>query len=123
MSKETDWFTSMAKRRVTVTEIAEILGVSRRTATNRVNDGLSADELIVISRELEMSPIHALVELGKITVEEALDFVDGDGRLLTSASTEELIFQLAIDSLPASKLIDLGNDGRDRVTRMEEDNP
>lgn len=93
----------MADRRVTVTEIAEYLGVSRRTATNRVNDGLTADELIVISRKLGLSPIHALVELGKLTLEEAFDFVDGEGKLLATASQDELIFRLAHESLPVEE--------------------
>ncbi|MBG9316475.1 HTH domain-containing protein [Corynebacterium diphtheriae] len=119
MSKETDWFTSMAHRRVTVTEIAEYLEVSRRTATNRVNDGLSADELITISRKIGISPIHALVELEKLTYEEAFDFVDGEGRLLATASTEELIAQLARENLPVTALIDLGNEGRNRIAAYE----
>ncbi|MDU4729979.1 MAG: HTH domain-containing protein [Corynebacterium sp.] len=119
MSKETDWFTSMAHRRVTVTEIAEYLEVSRRTATNRVNDGLSADELITISRKIGISPIHALVELGKLTYEEAFDFVDGEGRLLATASAEELIAQLARENLPVTALIDLGNEGRNRIAAYE----
>lgn len=109
----------MADRRVTVTEIAEYLGVSRRTATNRVNDGLTADELIVISRKLGLSPIHALVELGKLTLEEAFDFVDGEGKLLATASQDELIFRLAHESLPVEMLIDLGNDGRARAAKYE----
>ncbi|MGQ7161365.1 hypothetical protein ACQZET_08520 [Corynebacterium diphtheriae] len=120
MSKETDWFSEMAKRRVTVTEIAEYLGISRRTATNRVNDGLTADDLIAVSRALGLSPIHALVELGKITYQEAFDFVEGEGKLLATATTEELIVQLARDNLSLSQLIDLGNDGRDRLARAEE---
>lgn len=105
MSKETDWFASMAGRRVTVTEIAEYLGVSRRTATDHVNDGLTSDELITVSRKIDISPIHALVELGKLTYQEAFDFLDGDGQLLATASTDQLIYQLAEDGLsPAQKL-------------------
>ncbi|MCQ9341304.1 hypothetical protein NQ028_09165 [Corynebacterium phoceense] len=120
MSKETDWFTAMANRKVTVTEIAGYLGVSRRTATNRVNDGLSSDDLITVSRNLGLSPIHALVELGKLTYAEAFDFVDGEGKLLATASTDELIFKLAQDSLPTAQLIDLGNEARDRIAKYDE---
>lgn len=109
----------MAERRVTVTEIAEYLEISRRTATNRVSEGLTSDEMIVISRALGLSPIHALVELGKITLAEAFDFVDGEGKLLATASTEELIAQLARENLSLTQLIDLGNDGRDRLAAME----
>lgn len=122
MSNEIDWFSSMARRRVTVTvtEIGKHLGVTRRTATNRLNEGLTADELITVSKALDLSPIHALVELGKISAEDVFDFVDGDGKLLSTATAEELLFQLAKENLPVSALIDLGNDGRDRVLKMEE---
>lgn len=120
MSNEIDWFSSMARRRVTVTEIGKHLGVTRRTATNRLNEGLTADELITVSKALDLSPIHALVELGKISAEDVFDFVDGDGKLLSTATAEELLFQLAKENLPVSALIDLGNDGRDRVAKMEE---
>lgn len=109
MSKETDWFASMAGRRVTVTEIAEYLGVSRRTATDHVNDGLTSDELITVSRRIEISPIHALVELGKLTYQEAFDFLDGDGQLLATASTDQLIYQLAEDGLSPAQKLNLGS--------------
>ncbi|MBK4161078.1 hypothetical protein GWO73_04450 [Corynebacterium macginleyi] len=109
MSKETDWFASMAGRRVTVTEIAEYLGVSRRTATDHVNDGLTSDELITVSRKIGISPIHALVELGKLTYQEAFDFLDGDGQLLSTASTDQLIYQLAEDGLSPAQKLNLGS--------------
>ena len=108
MSKETDWFASMAGRRVTVTEIAEYLGVSRRTATDHVNDGLTADELITVSRKIGISPIHALVELGKLTYQEAFDFLDGDGQLLATASTEQVVYRLAEDILTPAQKLEIG---------------
>ena len=108
MSKETDWFASMAGRRVTVTEIAEYLGVSRRTATDHVNDGLTSDELITVSRKIGISPIHALVELGKITYKEAFDFLDGDGQLLATASIEQVAYRLAEDILTPAQKLEIG---------------
>ena len=119
MSNETDWFTSAAGRRVTVTEIAEYLDISRRTATNRVQEGLTADDIIRICRSLSIQPVAALVELGKLEFDEVLGFMESDGTLLANASSEQLVFQLAAESLPVSLLIDLGNRGRDRVSAME----
>ncbi|MFI5504497.1 hypothetical protein ACFLIN_03925 [Corynebacterium kutscheri] len=119
MSKETDWFSDETGRRVTVTEIADLLAISRRTATNRLSDGLSADELITVSRALSISPIHALIELGKLTLEEAFAFVDGDGRLLANANETELLFELAKHQLPISMLINLGDEGRSRILERE----
>ena len=101
------WFSSMARRRVTVAEIGEILGVSRNTATTRV-DNPTADDIITISRHLGFSPIHGLVELGFITYEEAFDFLDGDGQLLSTASTDQLIYRLAEDGLSPAQKLNLG---------------
>lgn len=108
MADERAWFTAVAKRRVTATEISDLLGVSRRTATNRLNEGLSADDLIVIARGLNVSPVNALVELGKLTYQEVFDFLDGDGTLLASATQEQLVRTLAEDVLPLSDRIEIG---------------
>jgi|GEM_PF-1269944 hypothetical protein len=107
MTDERAWFSSMAKRRITAVEIAEILDVSRRTATTKLTNGLSADELIDISRSLGLSPIHALVELGKITYQEAVDFLDDDGQLLETAEDGELALELARRLNPATKADEL----------------
>lgn len=103
MTDERAWFSSMANRRITAVEIAEILDVSRRTATTKLNNGLSADELIDISRSLGLSPIHALVELGKITYQEAYDFLDNDGQLVETADEGELALELAKRLNPATR--------------------
>lgn len=102
------WFEEMSRQRITDARIAEILDVTRKTANKRINDGLTSDDLIAISRGLDISPIHALVELGKITYTEVFDFLDGDGTLLQSATQEQLIYRLAEDALPASDRISLG---------------
>lgn len=117
MAQEIEWFSSMAKRRVTVTEVAQHLDVSRKTATNRLEAGLSADDLIVISRALDLSPIHALVELGAITHEEAFEFVDGDGQLLHTASPEQLVYRLAEDMLSPADKVELGGVAREFIER------
>lgn len=107
-SDERDWFTSATGKRVTAVEMAEILNVSRNSVNTRLKRGLDADEIIVISRGLGLSPIHALVELGKLTDNEVMDFLDGDGTLLVSASVDELIYQLADESLSVADKIALG---------------
>ena len=121
MAQEIEWFSSMARRRVTVTEVAQHLDVSRKTATNRLEAGLSADDLIVISRALGLSPIHALVELGAITHEEAFDFVDGDGQLLQTASPEQLVYRLAEDMLSPADKVELGGAAREFIERELKD--
>lgn len=103
-----DWFTSMAGQRVTAVKMAEIVGISRNSMNTRLKDGLSSDDLITISRGLGISPIHALVELGKLTHEEVLDLIDSDGTMLATATQEQLIYQLAEEGLSASSKIELG---------------
>lgn len=114
-----DWFTEMTGQRVTAVEMAEIVGISRNSMTTRLKKGLDADDLIAISRGLDISPIHALVELGKLTYKEVMDFLDGDGTLLASASVEQLIYQLAEDALPASDKISLGAAAKALVDNKE----
>lgn len=117
MTQEIEWFSSMARRRVTVTEVAQYLDVSRKTATNRLVAGLSADDLIAISRAIGLSPIHALVELGAITHEEAFDFVDGDGQLLHTANPQQLVYRLAEDMLSPADKVELGGAAREFIER------
>lgn len=57
------WLTETARRPVTDSTIAEILDVTRKTANKRVNEGLTADDLIEVCRSLEINPVIALVEL------------------------------------------------------------
>lgn len=102
------WFSSITGKRVTAVEMSEILGISRNATNARLAKGMDSEDLIAISRGLGISPIHALVELGKITYEEVFKFLDSDGTLLASATPEQLIYQLAEESLPASDRIALG---------------
>lgn len=119
MANEIQWFSSMAERRVTVTEIGEILGVSRRTATNRLDAGLSSDDLIAVSRALNVPAISALVELGKITHDEAFEYVNGDGQLLATARAEQVVFRLAEEMLTPAQKIELGGAARHYVEQMD----
>lgn len=119
MANEIQWFSSMAERRVTVTEIGEILGVSRRTATNRLDAGLSSDDLIAVSRALNVPPIHALIELGKLTHDEAFEYVDGDGQLLATARPEQALYRLAEEMLTPAQKIELGGAARHYVEQMD----
>lgn len=99
MSTEKDWFTTATGRRITVIEIAKHLGVNRNTATTRLQEGLTSDEIITVARKLHINPVLALEELEKITVDEIFDYVDSDGTLAATASKEELVFYLAESSL------------------------
>lgn len=115
-----EWFSSTAGKRVTAVDMAEILNISRNATNSRLAKGLDADDLIAISRGLEISPIHALVELGKVTYDEVLDFLEGDGTLLQSATQEQLIYRLAEDALPASDRISLGAAAKALVDRRDD---
>ncbi len=116
MTGEKEWFSSMVQRKISTIELADLLGVSRRTATKRLSEGLSSDELILVSRKLNLSPIHALVELGRLTHTEAFDYLGGDGLLLDAATPEQLIYKLAEDTLTPQAKLELGAYGRGQLT-------
>lgn len=97
-----DWLTSMAKRRITAVEIAEILGVSRTTANSRIVKGISSDDLIHICRGLEINPVEALTELGYLEYGEVMTFMDMGGQLLDTAEDGELALELARRLNPAT---------------------
>lgn len=99
MDKERAWFSSMADRKITVVEISKHLNVSRNTARSRLDEGLTSDEIIQLARALNLNPVTALNELGKLGVQEIFDYLDSDGTLLSTASPQQLIYQLARDSL------------------------
>lgn len=97
-----DWLTSMAKRRITAAEIAEILGVSRTTANSRIVKGISSDDLIHICRGLGINPVEALTELGYLEYGEVMTFMDMGGQLLDTAEDGELALELARRLNPAT---------------------
>lgn len=117
MTGEKEWFSSMAQRKISTTELADLLGVSRRTATKRLSEGLTSDELILVSRKLNLSPIHALIELGRLTHAEVSDYLGTeDGLLLKTATSEQLIYKLAENILTPQAKIELGAYGRGQLT-------
>ena len=99
MDIEKNWFSEMAGRKITVIEIAKLLDVSRNTARTRLDEGLSSDELIKLARALHINPVIALQELNKVTLDEVFNFLDSDGTLLATATTEQLIYHLAQSAL------------------------
>lgn len=115
-----DWFSSATGKRVTAVEMAEILNISRNATNSRLAKGLDSDDLIAISRHLGISPIHALTELGKLSYDEVMDFLEGDGTLLKSASVEQLVLQLAEETLSTSDRIALGAAAKALADRKDE---
>lgn len=97
------WLSAAAKRRVTATEIAEHLGVSRNTANARLAAGLAADDLIRVCRALGINPLSALVELDVVSYDELFDAVDTDGQLMSTADDGDLALELARRLLPAKR--------------------
>lgn len=102
MTDAREWFSSASGRRVTATEIANHLGVSRNTANARLTDGLNSDDIITIARALHVRTLDALVELGKLTYDEVFAFLDSDGQLVQTASEAELALELAERLNPVS---------------------
>lgn len=95
MTDAREWFSSASGRKITATEIAKHLGVSRNTANARIADGLSSDDIIKLARALKVRPLDALIEFGKLDHDEVLDFLEGGGTLVATASEGELALELA----------------------------
>lgn len=102
------WFKETSDQKVNVTRIGAALGVSRNTARSRLDEGLTAGDIITIARAFGVNPVRALQELGLVTIDEVFDYLDADGTLLSTATQEQLIRQLAEDSLPLSDRIEMG---------------
>lgn len=107
MSEQKTVLEHLEGRRLTAVEIGEILDVTEKTARKRLADGLNASDVISICRAVEVNPVDALVELGFVTVEETMNFVDSDGQLLATADQEALILELVDRSLTTPQLADL----------------
>lgn len=97
------WLTETARLPVTDSTIAELLDVTRKTANKRVNEGLTAGDLIEVCRGLDINPVIALVELGHITDVEVAGYLDSDGQLVGTAEDGELALELARRLNPATR--------------------
>lgn len=95
MTDAREWFSSASGRRITATEIAKHLGVSRNTVNARMSDGLNSDDIIAIARAVGVRPIDALIELGKLTYDEVYAFLEDGGKLVETASEGDLALELA----------------------------
>lgn len=96
------WLSETAKRPIYDQDIANILGVTRKTANKRLNAQLDAGDLIRICRALDVNPVIALVELDYITHEEVADYLDSDGALVATAEPGYLALELARKLNPAT---------------------
>ncbi|MBK4144648.1 hypothetical protein GWO57_08365 [Corynebacterium macginleyi] len=112
-----DIFASLAGHRVTAQDMADILETSRNTVNLRLKNGLVAEDIIDISRGLNINPVDALVELEKLARDEVFDFLDGGAKLLSLASIEELVYRLAEDTLSNADKIELGGAARALLER------
>lgn len=107
MTEYRAWFKSATGQRVTADEIANILDVSRATATRRLMEGLDAGDTITVTRALRANPVQALVDLGHLTHAEALNFLDGEGQLVETADDGFLALALAKRLNPISKISEI----------------
>ena len=97
------WLTETARRPIYDQDIAQILGVTRKTANKRINAGLDASDLITVCRGLDINPVIALTELNYVTYDEVTDYLDSDGELVSTASAGTLALQLARLLNPATR--------------------
>lgn len=100
------WLSESAHRRITDQEIASILGVTRKTANKRLNEGLPSDDLIRLCDKLGINQTLALVELGRLTHEDVLEYLDSEGQLLETADDAALVLELARRLVPKSKILE-----------------
>lgn len=96
------WLAETSRQRITDDVIAKILDVTRKTANKRINDGLSMDDLVTISRGLDINPVQTLVELGHLRYDEVEGFLDSDGQLVSTATPGQLSLELARQLNPAT---------------------
>ena len=101
------WFSETARTQITDSKIADILGVTRKTANKRVNEGITADDLVSISKALEINPVIALVEFDFITYDDVSDYLDSDGQLIATAEPGHLAIELARKLNPATSAPEL----------------
>lgn len=113
------WLSSAAGRRITATELAEHLGVSRNTANARLAAGLSTDDLIRVCRALGINPLSALVELGALTYDELFGALDSDGQLISTADDGDLALELARRLLPAKRAGEIDELAARRASREQ----
>lgn len=101
------WFSETSHQRITDDVVAGILGVTRKTANKRLNEGLDTDDIINIARALRINTVTALVELDRIEYQEVLDYLDGGGQLIENADDGALALELAKRLNPISRLADV----------------
>lgn len=97
------WLSENAHRRVTDSEVAEMLGVTRKTVNTRLNSGtLTSDDLLLICERLGINRTLALVELERLPHSDVLEYLDSDGALVATAEDGELALELARRLNPAT---------------------
>lgn len=101
------WFSETSRQRVTDELVAQALGVTRKTANKRLNEGLPADDVIELAKVLGVNPAMALVELGYISYEDVTDYLDSDGQLVATAEPGVLALELARQLNPATRAPEL----------------
>lgn len=94
------WFGETLKRPIYDKEIADILGVTRKTANKRLNDGLSADDLIALCDHYGVNPVKGLVDLEHVTEDSVFEYLEVTGEFIDSASEAELVLELAKRIIP-----------------------
>lgn len=90
-----DFYLAETGQRITAERLGEKLGLSRPTMTRRLTsgDGLSAEEIITLSRELNLPVVKALIDQGKLTDDDVFMYTpDKMANLseLQSVSEEQL---------------------------------
>ncbi|MFC5939312.1 hypothetical protein ACFPVT_07910 [Corynebacterium choanae] len=95
------WISEQTRHPVTYSDLAEVLGVTRKTAGRRLNDQTSSDDIITLCVHYDLNPLECLVDFRYITHQHILDYFDSDGELVATASDAQLILELARRIVPA----------------------
>lgn len=88
------WLETTLQRRITVQEIGNTIGVSRKTATRRVAEEFTTDEIITITTTLGAPPAKALLDLGILTEQQLLDALPDHAQPLSTLTDAELAHEL-----------------------------
>lgn len=115
------WLSENAKRRITDQDVASFLNVTRKTANKRINEGLSADDLITICGMIGINRTLALVELGCLPHDDVLAYLESDGALVATAEDGELALELARRLNPATKASELDELAARRAMPTQDD--
>lgn len=120
-----DFYLEQTGQRITAERLGEKLGLSRPTMTRRLTsgEGLSAEEIITLSRELNLPVIKALIDQGKLTNDDISRYITDEPANLSSIQSvseeqlaEEVLRRMRVGVTTENLTLDV-NEVAERLTR------